>query len=101
MPAPDQERISPVHPSPRTNDPSMLSLLVYSLEPVVVSWKNTLFVGIDACFKTKLKDRGFNDPDLGTGLAYMVNENQYQTYLALNPDINEPASYTLRPLIHR
>ena len=62
----------------------------------VVSWKNTLFLGVDACFKLKLKDRGFDDPDLGTGLAYMVNEDSYQAYLAANADSSEPVSYAVR-----
>lgn len=97
MRAPDQGRILPPLPNPRTNNPSVLFLLLYLPKPVVVSWKDTLFVGIDACFKTKLKDRGLKDPDLATGLAYMVNENQYQEYLAANPDVNEPVSCVLYP----
>jgi hypothetical protein len=36
---------------------------------------------VDGCFKTKLKDCGITDPDLGTGLAYMVNEADYATHL--------------------
>ena len=44
-------------------------------------WKNTLFLGVDACFKLKLKDRKFHDPDLGTGLAYMVKDAPYQSIL--------------------
>lgn len=68
-------------------------LLLYSHAYVVVRWKNTLFLGIDACFKLKLKDRGFKDPDLGTGLAYMVNEDAYQTYLGISADTDEPVSF--------
>ena len=59
---------------------------------VVVSWKNTLFLGIKTCFKLKLKDHGFDDPELGTGLAYMVNEGPYQAYLDANANSNEPVS---------
>jgi hypothetical protein len=66
--------------------------LLYSLALIVASWKNTLFLGIDACFKLKLKDRGFNDPNLGTGLAYMANQSLYQTYLDANSDSVEPVS---------
>lgn len=54
---------------------------MYSLFVVVISWLNTLYLGIDACFKLKLKDRGFSDPDLGTSLAYMVNNNRYRDHL--------------------
>ena len=41
-----------------------------------------LFLGIDACFKLKLKDCGFNNPDLGTHLAYMVNDTEYINYIS-------------------
>ena len=50
---------------------------MYSL----LSHLNTLFLGIDGCFKTKLKNRGITDPDLGTGLAYMVNDGDYADHL--------------------
>jgi len=40
-----------------------------------------MFLGIDGCFKTKLKDRGITDPDLGTGLAYMVRDADYAAHL--------------------
>ena len=72
----------------------MLFLLLCSLIPLV-SWKNTLFLGIDACFKLKLKDRGFKGPDLGTGLAYMVNEGPYKTYLGANAGANVPVSFII------
>ena len=75
-------------------DPTLF-LVLYSSTPVV-SWKNTLFLGIDGCFKLKLKDRGFKGPDLGTGLAYMVNEDLYQTYLSANADAKEPVSLIVR-----
>ena len=60
--------------------------------PVVVRWKNTLYLGIDTCFKLKLKDRGFNDPDLCPGSAYMVNKAPYQEYLNANTSGDEPVS---------
>jgi hypothetical protein len=72
----------------------LMLFFLYSLIPVVVRWKNTLFLGIDACFKLKLKDRGFKDPDLSTGMAYMVNEPSYQAYLNTNSAV-EPVSACL------
>jgi len=57
---------------------------------------------MDACFKLKLKDRGFDDPDLGTGLAYFVEEVAYQEHLATATEIREPVSYCLVDhLFHR
>ena len=75
--------------------------MLYSPIPVVVRWKNTLFLGIDACFKLKLKDRGFRDPDLCTGSAYMVNEDSYQKYLSGNTEFVEPVSSHLLCRISR
>lgn len=48
---------------------------------MIIRHLDTLFLGIDGCFKTKLKDRKIADPDLGTGLAYMVNDVDYATHL--------------------
>ena len=50
-----------------------------------VSWKSTLTVSLDACFKLKLKDRSFKDPDLGTRLAYMVDDRKYALHLSKFP----------------
>lgn len=75
----------------RTNDLLVLSLWLCSPAPIV-SWKNTLFLGVDACFKLKLKDRGIKDPDLGTGLSHVVKEGPFQKYLAENADTDEPVS---------
>lgn len=43
-----------------------------------------MFLGIDACFKLKLKDRGLKDPDLGVRLAYMANETEYSDYIRIH-----------------
>ena len=55
-----------------------------------------MILGIDACFKVKLKDRGIQDPDLLTGSAYMVNETSYQNYLNANKDVAQPVSWLYR-----
>jgi hypothetical protein len=55
-------------------------------------------LGIDTCFKLKLKDRGFNDPDLGTGSAYMVEDKSYKEYLEANKEVTEEVSVPTRPL---
>ena len=52
-----------------------------------------MFLGIDACFKLKLKERGFKDPDLGTGLAYMVNDVPYEEHLKSSTETSETVSY--------
>ena len=67
-------------------------LLLYSPIFITVRWKNTLFLGVNACFKLKLKDCGFNDPDLGMGLAYMVSEGAYQKHLTATAHVIEPVS---------
>jgi hypothetical protein len=43
------------------------------------SWLYTLYVAMDANFRLKLRDRQIkNDPELGPGWAYCVNEKSYQ-----------------------
>ena len=78
------------------NNPLVSFYCCNSPFPVVVRWKNTLFLGIDACFKLKLKDRGIKDPDLCTGSAYMVNEGPYQKYLDANTDAADPVCSAVR-----
>ena len=53
-------------------------------------WKNTLFLGVDACFKLKLKDRGLKDPDLGVRLAYMANDTEYSDYIRVHGTKTHP-----------
>ena len=44
------------------------------------------------CFKLKLKDQGFSDPDLGNGCAYMVNDVSYKKHLKDGRESIEPVS---------
>lgn len=78
--------------------------VLYSPAFVVVRWKNTLFLSIDGCFKLKLKERGFVDPDLSAGLAYIVEDVAYQKHLSTNPNATDPVSFRhilRRPIAHR
>ena len=42
---------------------------------------NTLFVMLDGNFCMKCKDRNLNDPSLGPGLSYFIDEKPYKEYL--------------------
>ena len=44
-------------------------------------WLYALFLAIDACFRLKLKRRGINDPELGSGWAYFVAQSEFQEHL--------------------
>ena len=45
---------------------------------------------MDANFRLKLRDRGIkNDPELGPGWAYFVNETEYQKVMATFGDQTE------------
>ena len=48
----------------------------------------TIFLAIDANFKLKCKERGFEDLELGSGWGVFVNESLYQ--LHLEGHISEP-----------
>lgn len=67
---------------------SRILFVVFSDRPLfthvlyVVTSNATVFIGLDACFKFKLKERGFRDPDLGSGLAYVVPDSAYREHLS-------------------
>ena len=46
------------------------------------SWLNTLYLSMDANFKLKQKERGFSDPPLANGLAYMISNDMLKAHLA-------------------
>ncbi|KAF9780498.1 hypothetical protein BJ322DRAFT_1011908, partial [Thelephora terrestris] len=52
------------------------------LWPMRASWVNTLYLSMDANFKLKQKERGFSDPPLSNGLAYMISDAILKTHLA-------------------
>ena len=44
-------------------------------------WLYSLFVAMDANFRLKLKSRGIQDPELGSGSAYFVNNAKFEAHL--------------------
>ena len=48
-----------------------------------------MFLMIDANFRARLKDRGFDDVELAPGWAYYVEETAYQAHLASAGDQTE------------
>lgn len=44
-------------------------------------WLYSLFIAIDANFRLKMKSRGIQDPELGSGLAYFVNAAKLEAHL--------------------
>ncbi|KAH8106480.1 hypothetical protein DFH11DRAFT_1549960 [Phellopilus nigrolimitatus] len=46
------------------------------------SWLDSLFVMLDANFRLKCKDRSIDDPALGSGLAYYVEDTSYKKFLS-------------------
>ena len=46
------------------------------------SWINTLYLSMDTNFKLKQKERGFADPSLSNGLAYMISDTALKAHLA-------------------
>ena len=56
-------------------------LVQTSIDFILESWLNTLYLSIDANFKLKQKERGFSDPPLSNGLAFMVQNGKLQEHL--------------------
>ena len=52
-------------------------------------WLYSLFIAIDANFRLKLKTRGINDPELGSGLAYFVNAPKFEAHLKSHTEEEE------------
>ncbi|EMD31060.1 hypothetical protein CERSUDRAFT_60542 [Gelatoporia subvermispora B] len=48
-----------------------------------------LLLAIDGCFKLKLKARGIQDEELGSGWAYFVRDETYRAYLSTCKDDRE------------
>ena len=44
-------------------------------------WLYSLFIAMDANFRLKLKSRDIQDPELGSGLAYFVNNAKFEAHL--------------------
>lgn len=51
---------------------------------LLYSWIYTLSLSADACFRFKLKNRGFEDLPLVGDWAYFVNQKEYEDYVKLH-----------------
>ena len=58
-------------------------------------WLYDLFLAIDANFRLKQKTRGIKDPELGSGLAYFVNNGRFEEHLKSHVDENEVSIFNL------
>lgn len=45
-------------------------------------WVYAQFIAVDANFKLKLKNRHINDPELGSGWSYFVENSAYTHHVA-------------------
>jgi len=52
-------------------------------------WVYAQFIAVDANFKLKLKNRQINDPELGSGWSYFVENSAYTRHVANNPHDKE------------
>lgn len=58
--------------------------------PSPMSWLYTLYLAMDANFRLKLRQRGIkNDPELGPGWAYFVEETHYKAKMETFGDQEE------------
>ena len=46
------------------------------------SWLYAVFLAIDAKFRMKLKSRGINDPEVGSGWSYFVENQKYIEHIS-------------------
>jgi len=45
-------------------------------------WLYSCFLAVDANFRLKLKSRGINDPETGSGWSYFVESTQYSKHIS-------------------
>lgn len=68
-------------------------------------WIYAQFIAVDANFKLKSKNRRINDPELGSGWSYFVENKAYTRHVAKSPDDQEvgcafdPGSPTLTSVL--
>ena len=64
-------------------------------------WIYAQFIALDANFKLKLKNRKINDPELGSGWSYFVENSAYTRHVESNPHerevglVSDAAGYVL------
>jgi hypothetical protein len=56
----------------------------YTQLKVSPRWVYAQFIAVDANFKLKLKNRKINDPELGSGWSYFVEDSAYTHHVANN-----------------
>lgn len=67
----------------------------WEVAPRSTRWLYTLYLAMDANFRLKLRNRGIkNDPELGRGWGYFVNDSEYQAVMETFGD-QEEVSYNL------
>lgn len=59
-------------------------------------WIYAQFVAVDANFRLKLKNRGVDDPELGSGWSYFVENSKYTAHVSRkNLDEEEVSTFYL------
>ena len=56
-------------------------------------WLYSLFLAVDANFRLKLKDRKIKDPEIGSGWAYFVENNQYIKHVSQKTEDVEVSNF--------
>ena len=52
-------------------------------------WLYSLFLAVDANFRLKLKERKIEDPEIGSGWAYFVENDRYIEHVSQTTDDTE------------
>jgi hypothetical protein len=69
--------------------------LLTRLADSFLRWIYAQFIAVDANFKLKLKNRRIEDPELGSGWSYFVENSQYTRHVARNPREKDVRVYYL------
>lgn len=95
MPATGKEPPQRLGQSSGSNKVSSGSLLASHGLMDTSRWLYTLFLMMDANFRARCKDRGFDDISLASGWAYYVEESRYHEHLKARSGDKQDVCYSL------
>ena len=66
---------------------------------LTLRWIHAQFIAVDANFRLKSKNRRINDPELGSGWTYFVENSEYARHVANNPHERDVRVYHIESIV--
>ena len=69
------------------------STALHPIANALLRWLYSYFLAVDGNFRLKLKRRGINDPEIGSGWSYFVENEKYVKHISENPTRTEVCTF--------